>query len=65
MINLSAQNGIDSFVRLTNLQCNGSYFGSKYGMFIVRIVSEMELENIDREWISGRVVLSAGAISNV
>jgi hypothetical protein len=45
MINLSARNGIDSFVRLTNLQCNGSYFGSKCVMFVVSIVSEMELEN--------------------
>ncbi len=45
MINLSARNGIDSFVRLTDFQCNGSYFGSKCVMFVVSIVSEMELEN--------------------
>jgi hypothetical protein len=46
MRNLSARNGIDSFVRLTNLQCNGSYFGSKCVMFVVSIVSETELKNI-------------------
>jgi hypothetical protein len=46
MINLAHRNGIDSFVRLTNLRCNGSYFGDKCVMFIVSVVSERELESV-------------------
>ena len=61
MINLSARNGIDSFMRLTKLRCNGSYFGSKCVMFIVSIVSEMEIESIGRsEFLSNELESSIG-----
>ena len=46
MIKLAQENGIDSFVRLTNLRCNGNYFDNKCVMFVVSIVSEMELEGL-------------------
>ena len=40
VINLSSENGIDFFVRLTNLRCGMSYFENKCIMFIVSVVSQ-------------------------
>jgi hypothetical protein len=48
MIKLAQENGIDSFVRLTILRCNGNYFDNKCVMFVVIIVSEMELEGLGK-----------------
>ena len=44
MIDLSSENGVHSYIRLTNLQCNGNYFNEKCVMFVVSIVSERELD---------------------
>ena len=46
MINLSSENGVDSFVRLMNLRCGMTYFGEKCIMFIVSIVSDKEMESL-------------------
>jgi hypothetical protein len=44
MIDLSSEHGMHSYIRLTNLQCNGYYFDEKCVMFVVSIVSERELD---------------------
>jgi hypothetical protein len=46
MINLLSENGVDSFVRLMNLQSGMTYFGEKCIMFIVSVVSDKEMETL-------------------
>ena len=53
MINLARRNGIESFVRLTNLRSKSSYLGSKCLMFVVSIVSQSDLETVGKSEMNG------------
>ena len=44
VLEMSTENGFDSFVRMLLLTCGTSYFGKKCTMFVVSIVSESEME---------------------
>jgi hypothetical protein len=44
VLEMSIENGFDSFVRMLVLSCGTLYFGKKCMMFVVSIVSESEME---------------------
>jgi hypothetical protein len=44
VIEMTIDNGFDSFVRLLILSCGKSYFGKKCMMFVVSIISDNEME---------------------
>jgi hypothetical protein len=44
VIEMTIQNGFDSFVRLLNLSCRKSYFGKRCMIFVVSIVSDIKMD---------------------
>jgi hypothetical protein len=43
---MTIQNGLDSFVRLLNLSCGMSYFGKRCMIFVVSIVSDIKIDKL-------------------
>ena len=56
VIDMTIENGFDSFVRLLVLSCGTSYFGKKCMMFVVSIVSYTEMEELRVKNMSSIVI---------
>ena len=56
VLEMSIENGFDSFVRMLVLSCGTSYFGKKCMMFVVSIVSESEMEVLRAKNMSPTVI---------
>jgi hypothetical protein len=46
IMEMTIQNGFDSFVRLLNLSCRKSYFGKRCMIFMVSIVSDIKMDKL-------------------
>ncbi len=49
VMEMTIQNGFDSFVRLLNLSCGKSYFGKRCMIFVVPILSDIKMDKLRKK----------------